>query len=193
MNLKKCTLDELGLNDVPCGFEIKFYAADDPTKTNDLWWHVHSHKPVWNPESRSWDVQHSEGISYEIGSYEEDDMLPSILSGITPEESLIAVINKGENDSRSKNKIVDKDNLSGCQLESLIREDIGYKDICLYSNSDELLKHFSNDQLADSLCNDNERDLIPLIKELFSSHISLDDPQIKALTERFDKLLEEII
>lgn len=96
MKNRTATIEELGLDDVPCGFEIKFYAADDPTDSDDMWWHVHNEKPIWNPEARCWETQSSDGMSYEIGTYGIGDEVPALLQGLTPEDSIIRVVSKSE-------------------------------------------------------------------------------------------------
>ena len=93
MEVKTATLEELTLLDVPCGFDIKYYAADDPTNTNDLWWHVYSNKPIWNESSRCWETL-LDGSRYEIGTYECEEHIPFVMKGLSPESSLIKIVSQ---------------------------------------------------------------------------------------------------
>ncbi len=85
---------------------------------------------------------------------------------------------------------LDVNGLSGCDLDILIKK-IGYDNIVSCSNSDELLKEFDTGTLIDCICNDNDRDLMLIITELFSSNIELDSENEKALNLRMKKLLSE--
>ncbi len=111
---------------------------------------------------------------------------------INHQSYVLEIRGAGINSQSTRNSIVDKNQLSGCALMSLIENDIGYKDIALYSNTYELLKNINSDSLVDSLCNDNDRDLHSIIKGLFASEIATNSVQEKALMGRLNALLSEL-
>ncbi len=185
--MKKATLAELDLINIPCGFVIKYFAASDPTDSNDFWWHVYNEMPVWNASSRKWEILTDSGEGYEVGGYAEDDVVPNILLGFTPDNSLFEVTEK-----TCIVNVTEQDNeLSGCELKSSI-EKIGYENIALLSDTSELIKHINNECLLDALCNDNDRDITFLIKELFKSELVLNSTHEKELTLKMEALLTDI-
>ncbi len=60
--------------------------------------------------------------------------------------------------------------LSGCEIQKEI-EKIGYEDIVLIGDNDELLKHYSDDELIDQIVNNHDRDIESIIKVLQDSLI----------------------
>lgn len=84
-----------------------------------------------------------------------------------------------------------EENMSGCELKNNI-ESIGYEDIAKYSDTDELLKHFVTSDLIDSICNDNNRDIHHIIKELFYAELELNSKDESSLKSEINNLLSKI-
>jgi hypothetical protein len=78
--------------------------------------------------------------------------------------------------------------ISGCSLKNII-DNIGYDNIAQLADSDELLKQFSTSVLVDHICNDNDRDIHQIIKELFDSGIELNSENEVSLNKALADLL----
>jgi hypothetical protein len=57
---------------------------------------------------------------------------------------------------------------SGCEIQKKIDE-IGYDNIVLLSNNDELLKRYSDDEIIDQIVNNYDRDIETIIAALQAS------------------------
>lgn len=57
---------------------------------------------------------------------------------------------------------------SGCQDENLIKA-IGLNNIKMLSDNSELLKHFTDDELIDEICNNRNRDFDEIVRQLDES------------------------
>lgn len=89
LGVVQATLDELNLDGVPfpSDFTPRFYAGHDPHDEGICWWHVFDSEPVW--DDGYWE---SDGDSYEIGSYENGDVLPKAMIGLLPRGSLVKIV-----------------------------------------------------------------------------------------------------
>jgi len=89
------TIAELELRNIPCGFIIKYLAADDPTFTDDYWWFVYDEKPIWSPASRTWEPANESAKKYEIGGWDSYEDMSSANKVADVSQSLFEVTNAG--------------------------------------------------------------------------------------------------
>lgn len=83
-------------------------------------------------------------------------------------------------------------NMSGCQLANHIRE-IGLDNIKMMTNNDELLGHYTDDELIDEIVNNNDRDIREIITELFESCIVPNNDKYGQLMSKLDNVLSEVM
>ena len=77
------------------------------------------------------------------------------------------------------------DQLSGCELTNLI-ENIGYDNLALFTNKDDLISRLSDETLLDAIVNDNDRNIEQLIIKLYSSLLGF--PETKANKQKLNAL-----
>lgn len=97
--MKQATAKELGIENVPCSFEIKYVAADSAEDYGSLAWYAYAQKPVYDTETEEW-VLSLDGCGgyYELGVYMDDYDGPDIYKGLDAETSLFEVVEEDDNE-----------------------------------------------------------------------------------------------
>lgn len=97
--MKQATSKELGIENVPCSFEIKYVAAYYAEDCGSLAWYAYAQKPVYDTETEEW-VLSLDGCGgyYELGVYTDDCEVPEIYKGLAAETSLFEVVEENDNE-----------------------------------------------------------------------------------------------
>ena len=102
--MKRATLKELGIDKIPCSFDIKYVAADN-TEDLGLCWYCYAQEPMYDPDGKDWSLSLDGcGSYYELGFDQNDSDTPEIFRGLTSENSLFEVIqdNQSTEDTREE-------------------------------------------------------------------------------------------
>lgn len=67
---------------------------------------------------------------------------------------------------------IDLSGLSGCAIAAVINE-IGYNNIAMFSNHEDLLNQFSDEQLIDHLINNNDRAILEIAEACIMAEVEL--------------------